>query len=213
MHHGKHFRRLNRTMSHRKSMLRNLVTQLIQHDRIKTTLPKAQELKAIADQMITLGKRGDLHAKVQAASFLREHQTTLPKLFGPLAERFKSRKGGYTRIHKMGNRFGDNAPVAVIELIDGPGDLKNQLLFKALARQEKEKAGSIKEIVEAVTQNDIKAAVTATEGFKNKALARQIPKVLSSNKWELSDLEAKVRELAIHGSKENKVFDATETKA
>ncbi|KAF9086814.1 hypothetical protein BGX23_008560, partial [Mortierella sp. AD031] len=71
MHHGKHFRRLNRTMSHRKSMLRNLATQLIQHDRIKTTLPKAQELKAIADQMITLGKRGDLHAKVQAASYLR----------------------------------------------------------------------------------------------------------------------------------------------
>ncbi|KAF9182431.1 hypothetical protein BGZ51_004735 [Haplosporangium sp. Z 767] len=208
MHHGKHFRRLNRTMSHRKSMLRNLVTQLIQHDRIKTTLPKAQELKAIADQMITLGKRGDLHAKVQAASFLREHETTLPKLFGPLAERFKSRKGGYTRIHKLGNRFGDNAPVAVIELIDGPGDLKNQMLLKALARQEKEKTGSLREIVEA---NKDKVATTA--GFKNKALARQIPKVLSTNKWELSDLEAKVRDLAIHGTKEAKVFDATATKA
>ncbi|KAG0251054.1 hypothetical protein BG011_007884 [Mortierella polycephala] len=193
-------------MSHRKSMLRNLVTQLIQHDRIKTTLPKAQELKALADQMITLGKRGDLHAKVQAASFLREHQVTLPKLFGPLAERFKSRKGGYTRIHKLGNRFGDNAPVAVIELIDSPGDLKNQMLFKALARQEKEKAGSIREIVEAN-----KDKVVTTAGFKSKALARQIPKVLSSNKWELSDLEAKVRDLTIHGTKEAKVFDATAT--
>ncbi|KAG0000990.1 hypothetical protein BGZ65_003882, partial [Modicella reniformis] len=146
MHHGKHFRRLNRTSSHRKSLLRNLVTQLIQHDRIKTTLPKAQELKAVADQMITLGKRGDLHAKIQAASYLREHKITLPKLFGPLAERFKTRKGGYTRIHKLGNRFGDNAPVAVIELIDGPGDVKNQMLFKTLDRLEKEKRGSIKEI-------------------------------------------------------------------
>ncbi|KAG0325646.1 hypothetical protein BGZ99_000357 [Dissophora globulifera] len=210
MHHGKHFRRLNRTMSHRKSMLRNLVTQLIQHDRIKTTLPKAQELKALADQMITLGKRGDLHAKVQAAAFLREHPTTLPKLFGPLAERFRNRKGGYTRIHKLGNRFGDNAPVAVIELIDGPGDLKNQMLFKALARQEQEKAGSIKEIVQANLEK-----TKTTAGFKSKALARHIPKVLSSNQWELSDLEAKVRELAIssRSAKDGKIFDATSTKA
>ncbi|KAF9151114.1 hypothetical protein BG015_007072 [Linnemannia schmuckeri] len=215
MHHGKHFRRLNRTMSHRKSMLRNLVTQLIQHDRIKTTLPKAQELKAIADQMITLGKRGDLHAKVQAASFLREHETTLPKLFGPLAERFKSRKGGYTRIHKMGNRFGDNAPVAVIELIDGPGDLKNQILFKALARHEAAKPGSMKEIVEAVTTKEASSTgATGAGELKNKAIARHVPKVLSSNKWELADLERKVAELSIQGNgKQGKIFDATETKA
>ncbi|KAF8925924.1 hypothetical protein BGZ47_002969 [Haplosporangium gracile] len=215
MHHGKHFRRLNRTMSHRKSMLRNLVTQLIQHDRIKTTLPKAQELKAIADQMITLGKRGDLHAKVQAASFLREHETTLPKLFGPLAERFKSRKGGYTRIHKMGNRFGDNAPVAVIELIDGPGDLKNQLLFKTLARHEAAKSGSIKEIVEAVTTKKASSTgATGAGGLKNKAIARHVPKVLSSNKWELADLERKVAELSIQGNgKQGKIFDATGTQA
>ncbi|KAG0053876.1 hypothetical protein BGZ83_000273 [Gryganskiella cystojenkinii] len=206
MHHGKHFRRLNRTMSHRKSMLRNLVTQLIQHDRIKTTLPKAQELKALADQMITLGKRGDLHAKTQAASFLREHPTTLPKLFGPLAERFKNRKGGYTRIHKLGNRFGDNAPVAVIELIDGPGDLKNQLLFKALARQEATKPGSIAELVAAN-----KDKVSTTDAFRSKALARHIPKVLSSNKWELADLEKKVQEMSL--AKETKIFDATSTKA
>ncbi|KAF9101094.1 hypothetical protein BGX29_006005 [Mortierella sp. GBA35] len=212
MHHGKHFRRLNRTMSHRKSMLRNLATQLIQHDRIKTTLPKAQELKAIADQMITLGKRGDLHAKVQAASYLREHETTLPKLFGPLAERFKSRKGGYTRIHKLGNRFGDNAPVAVIELIDGPGDLKNQILFKALARQESAKSGSIKEIVEA---NMEKLTISTKEGgLKNKAIVRHVPKVLKSNKWELADLERKVAELSVSGgSKEGVIFDATATKA
>ncbi|KAF9353137.1 hypothetical protein BGX34_011782 [Mortierella sp. NVP85] len=211
MHHGKHFRRLNRTISHRKSLFRNLVTQLIQHDRIKTTLPKAQELKAIADQMITFGKRGDLHAKVQAASFLREHEITLPKLFGPLAERYKHRKGGYTRIHKLGNRFGDNAPVAVIELIDGPGDLKNQMLFKALGRLEKEKAGSIKEIVEA----NLAKKGTIVAGLTSKSLARQVPKVLASNKWELSDLEAKVKELSIAGasSKEGEIFDATSTKA
>ncbi|KAF9895517.1 hypothetical protein BX616_009515, partial [Lobosporangium transversale] len=138
-----------------------------------------------------------------------EHETTLPKLFGPLAERFKNRKGGYTRIHKLGNRFGDNAPVAVIELIDGPGDLKNQMLFKALARQEAIKPGSIKEIVEAnlnkASSSSTKTTATETEtatvtgttvakaaaAFKNKALARHIPKVMSSNKWELNDLEAK----------------------
>ncbi|KAG0340510.1 hypothetical protein BG000_011810 [Podila horticola] len=216
MHHGKHFRRLNRTASHRKSMLRNLVTQLIQHDRIKTTLPKAQELKAIADQMITLGKRGDLHAKVQAASFLREHETTLPKLFGPLAERFKSRKGGYTRIHKMGNRFGDNAPVAVIELIDGPGDLKNQMLFKALARQENKKAGSIASITELVrgsattSSSASSMSVAGGSSLNSKTLSRHLPKVLTSNKWELADLEAKVRNLSINGSQTSgKIFDAT----
>lgn len=136
----------------------------------------------------------------------------MPKLFGPLAERFKSRKGGYTRIHKMGNRFGDNAPVAVIELIDGPGDLKNQILFKTLARQEAAKSGSIKEIVEAVSTKE-SGSVTAT-GLKNKAIARHVPKVLSSNKWELADLERKVAELSIQGGgKQEKIFDATETKA
>lgn len=131
----------------------------------------------------------------------------MPKLFGPLAERFKNRKGGYTRIHKLGNRFGDNAPVAVIELIDGPGDLKNQYLFKALARQEKAKAGSIAELVELN-----KEKLTTTETFKSKSLARHIPKVMSSNKWELADLEAKVRELSL-SKEENKIFDATSTKA
>ncbi|KAG0297909.1 hypothetical protein BGZ96_004262 [Linnemannia gamsii] len=216
-------------MSHRKSMLRNLVTQLIQHDRIKTTLPKAQEVKAIADQMVTLGKRGDLHAKVQAASYLREHETTLPKLFGPLAERFKSRKGGYTRIHKMGNRFGDNAPVAVIELIDGPGDLKNHMLLKTLARQEAVTPGAIKEIVEGSPVTEAATKVASTAGtvagtvvggvkkggskLKNKAMARHVPKVLESNKWELADLERKVAELKIKGNKQEKIFDATETKA
>ncbi|KAF9585631.1 hypothetical protein BGW38_001454 [Lunasporangiospora selenospora] len=213
MHHGKHFRRLNRTSSHRNSMLRNLATQLIQHDRIKTTLPKAQELKAIADQMITLGKRGDLHAKVQAAAYLREHPTTLPKLFGPLAERFKRRKGGYTRIHKLGNRFGDNAPVAVIELIDGPGDLKNQYLFRALARTEKQTPGSIAEIVQAIQEKNEKKekGLVTTAAFSNKSLARHLPKVMATNKWGLSELEEQIRKLSI-GNQDNKVFDATSTK-
>ncbi|KAG0253347.1 hypothetical protein DFQ27_007453 [Actinomortierella ambigua] len=209
MHHGKHFRRLNRTMSHRKSMFRNLATQLIQHDRIKTTLPKAKELKSIADQasplfylMITLGKRGDLHAKNQAASFLREHPVTLPKLFGPLAERFKKRKGGYTRIHKMGNRFGDNAPVAVIELVDAPGDIKNHMLFKALARGEEQQPGTIANIVKG-----------QSAFLKNKSLERHVAKVMKSNHWEISDLEAQVRKLKLDGSldRETPVFDATTT--
>lgn len=126
----------------------------------------------------------------------QEHEITLPKLFGPLAARYKDRKGGYTRIHKLGNRFGDNAPVAVIELIDGPGDLKNEMLFKSLARLEKNQPGSIKELVNA----NLAQKGTLTAGLTSVSLARHIPKVLSTNNWELSDLVAKVRDFSIHGS-------------
>ena len=100
-------------------MLRNMVTSLLKEEKIVTTDARAKELRCIADQMITLGKRGDLHAKRQAASYIRDRQVT-KKLFEEISSRYGERAGGYTRIVKIGHRHGDNAPVSVIELIPGP---------------------------------------------------------------------------------------------
>jgi large subunit ribosomal protein L17 len=110
-------RRLDRTTEHRTAMFRNLVTSLLEHERIKTTTPKAKELKRFADKIITLGKKGTAHARRIAAADVRD-TAILEKLFGEVAERFKSRPGGYTRIVRVGNRAGDNAEMAVIELVD-----------------------------------------------------------------------------------------------
>ena len=110
-------RRLDRTTEHRTAMLRNLVTSLLDHERIKTTAPKAKELKRFADKIITLGKKGTAHARRTAAADVRD-TAVLEKLFGDVAERFKSRPGGYTRIIRVGNRVGDNAEMAYIELVD-----------------------------------------------------------------------------------------------
>ncbi|NQV47962.1 MAG: 50S ribosomal protein L17 [Rhodospirillaceae bacterium] len=116
-------RKLNRTSSHRKAMFANMVVSLLTHEQITTTLPKAKELRGIADKMITLGKRGDLHARRQASSYMRD-DAAVAKLFSGLAERYKERPGGYTRVLKAGNRYGDCAPMAVIELVDRDADAK-----------------------------------------------------------------------------------------
>jgi large subunit ribosomal protein L17 len=110
-------RRLDRTTEHRTAMLRNLVTSLLDHERIKTTAPKAKELKRFVDKIITLGKKGSPHARRTAAVHVRD-TAVLEKLFGDVAERYKSRPGGYTRIIRVANRVGDNAEMAVIELVD-----------------------------------------------------------------------------------------------
>jgi large subunit ribosomal protein L17 len=110
-------RRLDRTTEHRTAMLRNLVTSLLDHERIKTTTPKAKELKRFADKIITLGKKGSAHARRTAAVHVRD-TAILEKLFGDVAVRFKSRPGGYTRIIRIGNRVGDNAQMSYIELVD-----------------------------------------------------------------------------------------------
>src|SRR5512133_2208325 len=110
-------RRLDRTTEHRTAMLRNLVTSLLDHEKIKTTTPKAKELKRFADKIITLGKKGTAHARRTAARDVRD-LAILEKLFGDVAVRFKSRPGGYTRIIHVGNRVGDNAPMSFIELVD-----------------------------------------------------------------------------------------------
>jgi len=118
MRHRKSGRKLGRTSAHRKALMRNMVTSLLDHERIETTDAKAKELRGLADRMITLGKRGDLHARRQALSVIRSKQVTA-KLFDELAERFRDRPGGYTRVIKVGNRVGDAAPVSIIELVEG----------------------------------------------------------------------------------------------
>jgi large subunit ribosomal protein L17 len=123
MRHGFTGRRLNRTSSHRKAMLSNMAVSLLTHEQITTTLPKAKEIRRVADRMVTLGKRGDLHARRQAASYLRDDAAVI-KLFGALAERFKERPGGYTRVLKAGFRHGDAAPMAVVELVDRDPEAK-----------------------------------------------------------------------------------------
>ena len=117
MRHGMQGRKLNRTSSHRKAMFANMAVSLLTHEQIKTTLPKAKDLRPYVEKLITLGKRGDLHARRQAISILRDDKV-VAKLFGEIADRYKERSGGYTRVLKAGFRYGDAAPVAVIELVD-----------------------------------------------------------------------------------------------
>jgi large subunit ribosomal protein L17 len=123
MRHRSGYRKLNRTHSHRKAMFANMVVALLTHEQIKTTLPKAKELRRIADRVISLGKKGSLHARRQAAAYLRD-DAALNKLFDTLAVRYKDRPGGYTRVLKAGFRYGDSAPMAVIELVERDPDAK-----------------------------------------------------------------------------------------
>ena len=123
MRHQMSGRKLNRTSAHRKAMFRNMAAALVKHEQIKTTLPKAKELKPYLDKLITLGKRGDLHARRQALSVLRDRALTA-KLFDTLAPRYAERNGGYTRVLKAGLRYGDAAPMAFIELVDRDEDAK-----------------------------------------------------------------------------------------
>lgn len=117
MRHLHGYRKLGRESSHRRAMLRNMATSLLIHERIETTLPKAKELRGIVEKMITLGKRGDLHARRTAASYLFD-DSAVTKVFSDLASRFQSRPGGYTRILRKGYRFGDGADMAFLELVD-----------------------------------------------------------------------------------------------
>lgn len=140
MRHGHGYRKLGRVSSHRRSMLRNMATSLLVHERIETTVPKAKELRSIVDKMITLGKRGDLHARRQAASYLFSDEA-VKKVFSDLASRFKDRPGGYTRILKKGYRFGDGADMAFLELVDyEQGGSKVEEAPAAAAAPEKKKA-------------------------------------------------------------------------
>ncbi|GGL51205.1 50S ribosomal protein L17 [Wenxinia marina] len=117
MRHGSGYRRFNRTHEHRKALFANMAGSLIEHEQIKTTLPKAKDLKRVIDKLITLGKRGDLHARRQAAAQLKQ-DIHVAKLFEVLGPRYAERSGGYCRVLKAGFRYGDMAPMAIIELVD-----------------------------------------------------------------------------------------------
>ena len=125
MKHNIKNKKLNKTTSHRKAMFMNLSNALIKHEQITTTLAKAKELKRFVEKIITLGKKGDLQSRRKAISILQDQAMT-KKTFDILADRYKDRSGGYTRVVKLGNRFGDNSPMAVIEFVDRDEDAKGK---------------------------------------------------------------------------------------
>lgn len=130
MRHLKAGRRLSRTSEHRQAMMRNLVTSLLEHERVETTRAKAKELRQWAEQIITLAKRGDLHARRQSLALVRSKKV-VAKLFGELRERYLERPGGYTRIIPLGLRLGDGAPLSIIEMVDRPEKLPKSQKKKA----------------------------------------------------------------------------------
>ncbi len=125
MRHAKAHRKLNRTAEHRKAMFANMAASLITHEQVVTTLPKAKDLRPLFEKLITLGKKGDLHSRRRAISEIRD-QAAVKKLFDVIAPRYKERNGGYTRILKAGFRYGDSAPIAVIELVDRDVEAKGR---------------------------------------------------------------------------------------
>ncbi|MCC2651225.1 MAG: ribosomal protein [Microvirga sp.] len=125
MRHGFRGRRFNRTTEHRKAMFANMAAALIKHEQIVTTLPKAKDLRPVVEKLITMGKRGDMHARRLAMSKLRD-EAMVKKLFDVLGKRYGDRNGGYTRVLKAGFRYGDNAPMAVIEFVDRDVDARGQ---------------------------------------------------------------------------------------
>lgn len=135
MRHGVAKRRLNRTVEHRKSMLANMACSLIEHEQIKTTLPKAKELRPYLDKLVTLAKRGDLHARRQALALIKQEEP-VRKLFDVLAPRYGERNGGYTRVLRAGFRYGDMAPMGIIELVDRDPDAKGAGDRERLAAEE-----------------------------------------------------------------------------
>ena len=139
MRHRKQGRKLNRTWEHRKAMFANMSTSLIIHEQIVTTLPKAKELRSVVDKLITLGKRGDLHARRLAASRMKD-PAAVAKLMDVLGPRYADRPGGYTRVLKAGYRHGDNAPMAVIELVERDIDAKGKVDRDRIEAEEREEA-------------------------------------------------------------------------
>lgn len=164
MRHNKAGRRLGRTTSHRTAMFRNMVTSFLQNERITTTDAKAKELRPIAEKMITLGKKGDLNAIRQAASFIRDKKV-VTKLFSVIAPRYKEREGGYTRIIKIGQRLGDAAPQSVIELVEEQLDKKEvKKKGKAeVAAKEKQRKPKAKEVAVSEETQVAAAAETNTD--------------------------------------------------
>jgi large subunit ribosomal protein L17 len=143
MRHRMSGRKLNRTSSHRKALFANMAAAIIKHEQIKTTLPKAKEMRSIVDRLITLGKRGDLHARRIAISRLHGDKALADKLFTTLADRYRDRPGGYTRVVKAGFRYGDSAPMAILELVDRDVDAKGLDSGPVEIREEEDEMESV----------------------------------------------------------------------
>jgi len=179
MRHNKSGRRLGRTTSHRIAMFRNMITSFLNHERITTTDAKAKELRSIADKMITLGKRGDLHAMRLAASYIRE-KSVVTKLFTTIAPRFANRPGGYTRIVKLGLRPGDNAQLSMIELVEEEFTPK---VKKAIAPAKSQPAVKVAKQSEPV--------VTAEESVKEEVvLEAEVPQTTITESAEVCEAKA-----------------------
>jgi len=167
MRHRKASLKLNRTTSHRKAMFRNMVTSLFKHDRIRTTGPKAKELRRWADHVITLAKRGDLHARRQALTIIREKEV-VHKLFAVVNERFGNSAGGYTRIVKLGRRAGDAAPMSLIELVVPEEDVKKKGKKKAAKPAAEKKKTKVDKKAAAETKEVKKKPVTKKKAEEEK---------------------------------------------
>jgi large subunit ribosomal protein L17 len=182
MRHGKSGRKLGRTSSHRLAMFRNMVTSLLEHERIYTTDAKAKELRRWADWMITLGKRGDLHARRQALQVIRD-KSVVHKLFTDLAQRYQARSGGYTRTVKVGFRVGDGAPLSLIELLTGETEKKKKKKKTKAPKAAKVKPPAVEpapetepEVVEVPEAEPEKGAAEEVPEKKKKAEGKQTAK-------------------------------------
>jgi large subunit ribosomal protein L17 len=178
MRHSVSGRKLNRTTSHRLAMFRNLVTSLLQHERVYTTDAKAKEIRCWADRMITLGKRGDLHARRQAFQVVRDKKI-VAKLFTDLAQRYQARSGGYTRTVKVGFRPGDGAPISIIELLAGETEKKKKKRKGkkegAAAASTQKKAAPAKAKKERAPAKEKQAAAAAAEAGEAEAAEKPAP--------------------------------------
>ena len=192
MYHGKAGRKLGRTSSHKEAMFRNMVTSVIKHERIRTTDSKAKEVRKLAEKMITLGKKGNLHARRQALAFVRD-KALVSKLFGELTERYRNRAGGYTRIIKVGYRFGDNAPVSILEFI--PEEKKKEKAKpKAKGKTKEKEKSALESIPEEKKKEKEKPKAEDKAKEKEKSALESIPE--DKKKEKATKAKAKVKTTA-----------------
>ena len=173
MRHMKAGRKLGRTSSHRKALFRNMVTSLFEHERIQTTDAKAKEVRRIAEKLITLGKKGDLASRRRALAYIRD-KDVVHKLFAEISPKFGARPGGYTRIMKLGNRRGDNAPVSILELVQ---EAYAPRAAKKKAAAPKAEAAPAAEVVEDAPVEAVASEETPVEGADAAEAAEEAPVV------------------------------------
>ena len=221
MRHGKSGRKLGRTSSHRLAMFRNMVTSLLEHERIYTTDAKAKELRRWADWMITLGKRGDLHARRQALQVIRD-KSVVHKLFTDLAQRYQARSGGYTRTVKVGFRAGDGAPLSLIELLTGETEKKKKKKKAKAPKAAKVKAPAVEptpetepEVAEVPEAEPEKGAAEEAPEEKKKAKGKQTakPKAEKAEAKEKAEGEPEISDAEPEAAAEESTEPAEKEKA